>query len=442
MKTIFALLMLLPLCVLAQYGGGGNYGSGGRGGTNALSPTQQIILNRAVQNAASQSNSFNAYPNQFTTNAAGTTLNGGMLTNLNAGNLTGQISSGNMPTTALTLTNTGNIIRGNGTFLTSTNTAPDGTELVNKNYVLGLIGASSLNLYFSATTNSPALTTNIAPMYTMVDGNPPSNAQTNTIVNANITAGTYFLNRIETNTVNIITAPTCLLYTYVSIAGGGTPTVTARPEIWLYNTNGAFNLLGTGATVVYNDVLYATPQEVNVTILLTNTAFLQTNLPSGSKLMLRWFVSAKNGSPTWSFYIGNGYASRITLGASINPIGGYAYLAGNQEFTGTNTFAYLNGNAGGLTNLSRVLPNTAATATADFAAKELTVTGNLTFVRATNTPPVGNTVYLGATVSGIATIDYPAVWSPNNTNHPVTLTNGLVALKAFGTNVTISTYQP
>lgn len=224
------------------------------------------------------------------------------------------------------------------TTTSSSATAPALNELVDSAYVLSVLGSVNLNLYFSAVTNSQVISTNPSPLYTMVDAAPPSAPQTNTIANANIPAGGYFLNRIETNVVALIQNMPVILNTYASIGGNASQSVTAHPEIWLLLTNGTFVMLGSAADVTYTQPAYPAPTPVTVSISLTNTTYLSTTLASGSKVMLRWWSTAKTATATWSFYVGSGYASRITLGGRVFNASDYAFLANNQTFTGTNTF--------------------------------------------------------------------------------------------------------
>ena len=219
--------------------------------------------------------------------------------------------------------------------------APALNELVTAAYVLANV-PQNLSLYFSGVTNTQVLTTNIAPLWTMTDA-PQLLASTNTISNANIPVGGYFINRIETNMVTQLANSPIELYTYISISGNSGSSVTARPEMWLYFTNGTFVKLGSAANIVYTQPLFPGPLPITISIPITNTAYVNTTFTNnGAQLMLRWYSSAQTGSggnaPKWTFYVGNGYASRITAGATVVLPSDIALTDGNQTFSGTNVF--------------------------------------------------------------------------------------------------------
>ena len=99
-----------------------------------------------------------------------------------------------------------------------------------------------------------------------------------------------------------------------------------------------------------------------------------------------------------------------------------------------------------LTNVVGFVQNTniaiASTAVLNFSNAEQVITGNLTFTYATNCPPLGSAMYAGITVFGSGiTVAWPQNWTPNQTP-TATLTNALIAVKAYGTNIFLGYYQP
>ena len=110
----------------------------------------------------------------------------------------------------------------------------------------------------------------------------------------------------------------------------------------------------------------------------------------------------------------------------------------------------ISGNGSGLVELpaTNVVGNAlpagtlAITNRVSFAAPEVVLTNSVTFVGATNPPPAGWVAYVNVAVWGNGiTVGWPAHWSPSGTNS-VTLTNGLVAFRAYGTNITAAYLQP
>jgi hypothetical protein len=204
---------------------------------------------------------------------------------------------------------------------------PLANEFVTAEYVQSVM-AANFDLYFS--TNSSGISiTNVGTPSTMVVAN-PINSQTNAITS--FTNGTYFTARLQTNSISYIQSVPINLYTYVQITGGGS--VTAHPEMWLYNTNGTSVKLGYSSDNEYSSSI-AVP--VNLAIALTNTPYLNVNLTNSPQLLLRWYVTSTSGNPTWRFLIGNGNVSHITVGT---------IPSANQNYVGTFT-----GNGTGLTNI-------------------------------------------------------------------------------------------
>ena len=204
---------------------------------------------------------------------------------------------------------------------------PLANEFVTAEYVQSVM-AANFDLYFS--TNSSGISiTNVGTPSTMVVAN-PVNSQTNTI--SSFTNGTYFTARLQTNSISYIQSVPINLYTYVQITGGGS--VTAHPEMWLYNTNGTIVQLGYSSDNTYSSSISV---PVNLSIALTNTDYLNVNLTNNPQLLLRWYVTSTTGNPTWRFLIGNGNVSHITVGT---------IPSANQNYVGTFT-----GNGTGLTNI-------------------------------------------------------------------------------------------
>ena len=197
-------------------------------------------------------------------------------------------------------------------------------------------------------------------------------------------------------------------------------------------TNGVNGKDGTNGVngVVPNLTNYVTNQTVSGFTTFYTAATI------GSTNGLGYGVQMTVSPSAAGFFCGIG-SSYITLNGAT----------GSGLFSGTATATSFIERVGGATypratNLvTKVLDNTAATETVDFNKQELTIVGDITFTGAANWAEDGKTIYLGATVNGVATISWPAVWSPFNTN-TVTLTNGLVAFKSFGTNIYIGVYQP
>jgi len=204
---------------------------------------------------------------------------------------------------------------------------PLANEFVTAEYVQSVM-AANFDLYFS--TNSSGISiTNVGTPSTMVVAN-SVNSQTNTI--SSFTNGTYFTARLQTNSISYIQSVPINLYTYVQITGGGS--VTAHPEMWLYNTNGTIVQLGYSSDNTYSSSISV---PVNLAIAMTNTDYLNVNLTNSPQLLLRWYVTSKSGNPTWRFLIGNGNVTHITVGT---------IPSANQNYVGTFT-----GNGTGLTNI-------------------------------------------------------------------------------------------
>ena len=208
---------------------------------------------------------------------------------------------------------------------------PIANEYVTAQYVQSIM-AANFDLYFSTNSSGITVTNGAGGLFipsTMVLANPIT-SQTNTI--SSWTNGTYFTARLQTNSISYIQSVPINLYTYVQITGGGS--VTAHPEMWLYNTNGTIVQLGYSSDNTYSSDI-AVP--VNLAIAMTNTAYLNVNLTNSPKLLLRWYVTSHQGNPTWRFLIGAGNVSHITVGT---------IPSANQNYVGTFT-----GNGVGLTNI-------------------------------------------------------------------------------------------
>jgi hypothetical protein len=121
-------------------------------------------------------------------------------------------------------------------------------------------------------------------------------------------------------------------------------------------------------------------------------------------------------------------------------------LTNNPSATSWTNNIGIYGNGIGLTNLNPAslsfLVTTQMTAVLNFNLAEIAITNNITFTSATGVASNGYVKYIGATVWGTnITVSWPQIWSPNNTNI-ITLTNGLVAFKCFGSNIFAAYYQP
>ena len=208
---------------------------------------------------------------------------------------------------------------------------PIANEYVTAGYVQSIM-AANFDLYFSTNSSGITVTNGAGGLFipsTMVLVN-PTTSQTNTI--SSFTNGTYFTARLQTNSISYIQSVPINLYTYVQITGGGS--VVAHPEIWLYNTNGTIVQLGYSSDNTYSSGI-AVP--VNLSIAMTNTAYLNVNLTNSPQLLLRWYVTSSQGNPTWRFLIGAGNVAHITVGT---------IPSANQNYVGTFT-----GNGAGLTNI-------------------------------------------------------------------------------------------
>ena len=265
---------------------------------------------------------------------------------------------------------------------------PLANEFVTAEYVQSVM-AANFDLYFS--TNSSGISiTNVGTPSTMVVAN-PVNSQTNTI--SSFTNGTYFTARLQTNSISYIQSVPINLYTYVQITGGGS--ITAHPEMWLYNTNGTTVQLGYSSDNTYNSSI-AVP--VNLAIALTNTAYLNVNLTNSPQLLLRWYVTSTSGNPTWKFLIGAGNVSHITVGT---------IPSANQNYVGTFT-----GNGTGLTNIPSTgitgLGTAAYSNSTAFAASTVTnlTAGQLATIAAalTNASAFAPSTVTNLTAGQIATI--------------------------------------
>ena len=259
----------------------------------------------------------------------------------------------------VTNNNGGALTNISGSSVSGTSTITNGLATVSyvgstSNALFNLIPYGTSDIYFSSQTNNFYIA-GVTNLSTMIDA-PPLLTFTNTILSW--VNGTYFMNRIQTNYIRYISSATMDLYTYTLISGGGAATVTAHPEIWLYNTNngGTTVRIGSAADVAYSNTI-ETP--TSIAIPLTNTAYLNTALTNGTQILLRWYVTSTTGSPTWRFYVGGSYGSHLTVGGIIGKSLYNATLNSDQTFSGANAFTNtgntfvgsFTGNGAGLTNL-------------------------------------------------------------------------------------------
>jgi hypothetical protein len=149
-----------------------------------------------------------------------------------------------------------------------------------------------------------------------------------------------------------------------------------------------------------------------------------------------WQMSVNDAGP---LFTGGVQANSFNAAGTVNAQGDIASV-----------FGVFKGNASGLVELqaTNVVGNAlpagtlAITNRVSFAAPEVVLTNSVTFVGATNPPPAGWVAYVNVAVWGNGiTVGWPAHWSPSGTNS-VTLTNGLVAFRAYGTNITAAYLQP
>ena len=163
-------------------------------------------------------------------------------------------------------------------------------------------------------------------------------------------------------------------------------------------------------------------------------------------------IADTNGNLYATIFTGNGLNLTNLQGANItgsltNNTTGTAALAtlATKAILATNSPYGTFGSASTLSSNSVVFATNVvfpANAVLNFSNTEQIITGNITFTRATNCPPIDSVMYLGLTVfgSGIV-VGWPQNWTPHQPN-TVTMTNGLIAVKAYGTNIFLGTYQP
>lgn len=240
----------------------------------------------------------------------------------------GTVSSGLDSTIAgpmLTTNGTARFYSYNGGVLTNV----DGISPGVSNWVTTLVGGVNRSFYFSAVTNALGVTTS-TNCSTMIDF-PVAAAATNNI--AIPSSGVYFLSRVSTNTVTRVEEGPISLDTYVFVSGGGgSQSVTAHPEMWIWFTNNTMVQIASAG----QQTISKGTDPVHVTASM-NVSF-STNLTSGAHLLLRWFADGIAGSPTWNFIIGGNYDSHISVNTGNNPVGSY-----------TGTFS---GDGSGLTNVT------------------------------------------------------------------------------------------
>ena len=185
--------------------------------------------------------------------------------------------------------------------------APDTNGVASTNWVMDLVANVNQHYYFSTSTNvGIGSATNLS---TMIDV-PTATAATNTVEVP--TAGVYFLSRITTNTISRIEQGPIHLNTYVYVTGGGgVQTMTAHPELWAWFTNDTIALISSSGPQLFSEA--SSPAIYNTTMNLTAA----TNLPYGSRLMLRWKADAVANTPTWNFVVGGNYDSHISVNVPL-----------------------------------------------------------------------------------------------------------------------------
>jgi hypothetical protein len=193
--------------------------------------------------------------------------------------------------------------------------------------------------------------------------------------------------------------------------------------------------------------------------ILFSTALLLSLLVVAFRLPAPVFVPGGGGGGTniINYY----FPASVTASATNVPAGGSATasVAGTNSQTwvlgipvgrdGTNgTSTTFVTNIVNITNIysttnvyAAQFTNAAALAVLDAAQPEQTITGNITFTGVSNAPSAGITRYVGMTVVGVATIDYPSDWGAFST-HPITVTNAVLAFKAMGSSNRIAIFNP
>jgi len=291
------------------------------------------------------------------------------------------------------------------------------------NWINSLVGSVNQNYYFDTNnsiiptgitfTNGPAgAITNSSMILT-----PNANAGTNSI-NLNVAGTPYFMCRISTNQIVRLDDGPCDIQTYIWITGSGS--VTAHPELWLFNTNGPAS----------NQVAVAADQVFSATIpTLYNSSMnvvASTNLPVGTYLVLRWMMTAKTGSPVWNFAVGGNYDSHLSI---------------NVKNASSAYFGSFTGDGSGLTNLNLVagygveIQSTAGVPTFNTTNRATLIASNATTAQAdfstvqdlisTDEMRANLSLYLTNLVQG-RTITAHLFGDTNAANFTVTLlTNGL-----------------
>jgi len=406
-----------------QSGGGDNAGPNSSGGTVSIATgtsygAQNSAADLSIQagNGSGNSSDPTVYGRGSDVNIAAGTGSGGYRDGKI--NLNGTVTVTNSATMLSNVFIANNLYVTNHAYDVSTSRLdPLANEFVTAEYVQSVM-AANFDLYFS-TNSSGVSITNVGTPSTMVLVN-PTTSQTNTI--SSFTNGTYFTARLQTNSISYIQSVPINLYTYVQITGGGS--ITAHPEMWLYNTNGTSVKLGYSSDNTYSSDI-AVP--VNLAIALTNTPYLNVNLTNSPQLLLRWYVTSTTGNPTWRFLIGNGNVSHITVGT---------VPSANQNYVGTFT-----GNGTGLTNIPSTgitgLGTAAYSNSTAFAASSVTnlTAGQIVTIAAAVTNNASPTL-TGLAVGAQTALDV----NGNGKVGGVTQTNGLLTATSLTTpTLTVST---
>lgn len=211
----------------------------------------------------------------------------------------------------------------------------------------------------------------------------------------------------------------------VPSVGGTDPALVTNGQTTFKMTN----LTGSGSVI-----MAATSSGLAIQAQNTNGSFGNMTIDTNGVVTAQSFVGLGSG------------LTNIPASKLVNTAGQQVSLTNVANvFAGTFT-----GNASGLVGLqaTNVVGNAlpagtlAITNWVSFAAPEVVLTNSVTFVGATNQPPAGWVAYVNVAVWGNGiTVGWPMQWSPSGTNS-VTLTNGLVAFRAYGTNITAAYLQP
>lgn len=171
------------------------------------------------------------------------------------------------------------------------------------NWIESLVASVNQHFYFTSVTQSfgVGVATNC---FTSIDS-PVATAATNSVL-VNGSTDAYFLSYVSTGTVSRVETGPMELDFYYAITGTGGPTVTGHPEVYVWLTNDTLVEVATSGDTVYSG---ATVQRARVAMNVATS----TNLPYGSRLMLRMKIISEVGVPTFHFVLGGDYDSHLAI---------------------------------------------------------------------------------------------------------------------------------